>query len=418
LKLLQNNNDVHIIGLDRGERNLIYLTMINKKGEIVDGMQFSLDEIERRNYNDLLQSKAISRTEARKNWQTIENIKNLKEGYLSLIIHNLAKLIIDKNAIIVMENLNYGFKDSRAKIEKGIYQKFESMLIQKLQYLVMDKKNLYEEGGILKAYQLVNEKIPAYKDISLQNGILFYIMPDYTSKIDPKTGFVNLLDTRYFNREKAIEFFEKFDKIFYDITYKYFRFEFDYKKFDKLRVNISDLSKTKWSICSHTATRSIIKQVNNNWVKEKNDKINEELIKLFESQNIDYKNENNLIDIIKKVQSAKFFEDLLRYLSVLLSVRHTWEDKDIIVSSVEYETNHFFNSEDGNNTLPKDADANGAYNIARKGLWLLRKLDELGVDGFNKLKKSKEIKTEDNQKKKISQWCNNKEWLQFAQKNN
>ncbi|MBI4947664.1 MAG: hypothetical protein HY840_14835, partial [Bacteroidetes bacterium] len=37
LRFLHKNNDVHIIGLDRGERHLIYLTMINKEGKIVDG---------------------------------------------------------------------------------------------------------------------------------------------------------------------------------------------------------------------------------------------------------------------------------------------------------------------------------------------------------------------------------------------
>jgi CRISPR-associated protein Cpf1 len=419
LKFLRNNDNVCIIGLDRGERNLIYLTMINKEGRIVDGMQFSLNELNKINYNDLLVSKAISRTEARKNWQTIENIKELKEGYLSLAIHNLANLIVEKNTIIVMENLNYGFKDSRAKIDKGIYQKFESMLIKKLQYLVVNKQNLYEKGGILDAYQLVNEKVPTYKGICLQNGFLFYIPPDYTSKIDPKTGFVNLLDTRFINRDKARDFIKKFDKIYYDKTYKYFRFEFDYKKFNKLRVDVTDLPKTKWSVCSHNATRVIGKQINNKWVREKIN-VNDKLVELFKSQNLSYENSENIIESICEITDAKFFENLLNYLSVLLALRHTWEDeskvvKDTIVSSVEYEQNKFFNSEDNDEAFPIDADANGAFNIARKGLWLLKRLDELGIDEFNKLKKSKEV-TKNGTKKKISQWCNNEDWLQFAQK--
>ena len=34
LEVLKNNPDVKIIGLDRGERHLIYLSLINQKGEI------------------------------------------------------------------------------------------------------------------------------------------------------------------------------------------------------------------------------------------------------------------------------------------------------------------------------------------------------------------------------------------------
>ncbi|MDR1182709.1 MAG: type V CRISPR-associated protein Cas12a/Cpf1 [Bacteroidales bacterium] len=478
LKFLHKRDDVHIIGLDRGERNLIYLTMVNKAGKIIDGMQISLNELERNyevngkkhfqkiNYHELLQSKEVNRTEARKNWQTIENIKNLKEGYLSLVIHQLAKLAVESNAIIVMEDLNYGFKDSRANVEKQIYQKFENMLIKKLQYFVINKDNLYNEGGVLKAYQLTNEKIPAYKSMGKQNGILFYVPPDYTSKIDPKTGFVNLLDTRYTNRNNAINFLNKFDKIYYDTKNQYFRFEFDYKNFSIPRIDITKLTRTKWSVCSHSSQRAIMVRVNNKWKPHQLD-INSKLKELFEKQkNINFKSGNCLKEPIREVRDAKFFEELLKYLFVLLSLRHTWKSDDgvvhdMIVSSVEkiQDSNEFYCSKnemkkgkDKNgkwqSEFPVDADANGAYNIARKGLWLLNKLDEINnkeeaVKNFNKLKKAK-IENEDKKKqkkeknnkepdnsvsdtnvnretnnkkkKKTSQWCPNNEWLNFAQK--
>jgi CRISPR-associated protein Cpf1 len=450
LEYLHKRDDVHIIGLDRGERHLIYLTMINKDGKIVDNMQFSLNELQRRytangkeeiqkiNYQKLLEEREVSRTEARRNWQTIENIKNLKEGYLSLIIHKLASLMIEKNAIIVMENLNYGFKDSRAKVEKQIYQKFESMLIKKLQYLVMDKNNLYDTGGVLSAYQLTNQEVPAYKYMSKQNGFLFYVPPDYTSKIDPVTGFINLLDTRYYSRKNAVALLKKFDKIYYDRDNKYFRFDFDYnstdsegnRNFDKLRVDINELTRTKWSVCSNLAKRSVAMQLNNKWVHQQIN-VNDKLIKLFESQNINYKSVECLKEDILRIEEARFFEDLLKYLSVLLALRHTYKEDgveyDTIVSSVESTSglNEFFVSREGND-LPENADANGAYNIARKGLWLLKQLDknedkEKAIEEFNNLKRARVIKKEENKEfkdkkpKKVSQWCPNKEWLQFAQ---
>lgn len=44
---------------------------------------------------------------------------------------------IQHNALIIMEDLNTGFKRSRQKIEKSIYQKFELALAQKLNFVVM-----------------------------------------------------------------------------------------------------------------------------------------------------------------------------------------------------------------------------------------------------------------------------------------
>ena len=39
---LKDNPDVNIIGLDRGERHLIYLTLINQKGDILKQKTFNI----------------------------------------------------------------------------------------------------------------------------------------------------------------------------------------------------------------------------------------------------------------------------------------------------------------------------------------------------------------------------------------
>ena len=52
-------------------------------------------------------------------------------------------------------------------------------------------------------------------------------------------------------------------------------------------------------------------------------------------------------------------------------------------------------------TLPQDADANGAYNIARKALWIIEKLKESPDEELNKVKLA------------ITQ----REWLEYAQIN-
>ena len=60
------------------------------------------------------------RNEARKSWKEIGKIKEIKEGYLSQVIHEISKLVLKYNAIIVMEDLNYGFKRGRFKVERQV----------------------------------------------------------------------------------------------------------------------------------------------------------------------------------------------------------------------------------------------------------------------------------------------------------
>lgn len=55
-------------------------------------------------------------------------------------------MVVKYNAIIAMEDLNYGFKRGRFKVERQVYQKFETMLISKLNYLA-DKSQAVDEPG-------------------------------------------------------------------------------------------------------------------------------------------------------------------------------------------------------------------------------------------------------------------------------
>ena len=116
---LKESNATHIIGIDRGERHLLYLSLIDLNGNIVE--QYSLNEIVneyngntyRTNYHNLLDAKEKQRDEARRSWQTIENIKELKEGYMSQVVHKIAELMVKYNAIVVLEDLNLGFMRGR-----------------------------------------------------------------------------------------------------------------------------------------------------------------------------------------------------------------------------------------------------------------------------------------------------------------
>ena len=77
---------------------------INEQGQVRN------DKTVKVNYQEKLVHKEGDRDKARKNWQTIGNIKELKEGYLSNVVHEIAKMMVEHNAIVVMEDLNFGFK--------------------------------------------------------------------------------------------------------------------------------------------------------------------------------------------------------------------------------------------------------------------------------------------------------------------
>ena len=389
-------NDVHIIGIDRGERNLLYLTVIDSKGNIKEQMslnkiinQYNANGCENTyefDYHKRLDQKETERQQARQNWKTIENIKELKEGYLSQVIHIITKLMLKYNAIIVLEDLNHGFMRGRQKIEKQVYQKFEKMLIDKLNYLADKKKDPCEIGGILNAYQLTS-KFESFEKLGKQSGFLFYVPAWNTSKIDPTTGFVNLFDTRYKNIVAAGEFFGSFDCISYNKDKDWFEFSFDYNKFTKK----AEGTKTQWTICTYGDRIEYVGK------EYKRIKLTEAFKQLFDESKIEIN--SDLQKSICTSDNKNFFKKLLHLLRLTLQMRNSISntDEDYIISPVMNSKGEFYDSRKASDNLPKDADANGAYNIARKGLMLLQQMQQM-----QSLEKPKYDLT-------------NKAWLQFAQ---
>ncbi|MGN0740408.1 MAG: type V CRISPR-associated protein Cas12a/Cpf1, partial [Treponema sp.] len=347
LNYLRENPDVKIIGLDRGERHLIYLSLINQRGEIELQKTLNLveqvrnDKIVSVNYHEKLVQKEGDRDKARKNWQTIGNIKELKEGYLSAVVHEIAKLMVEHNAIVVMEDLNFYFKRGRFAVERQVYQKFENMLIEKLNYLVFKDKAATEPGGVLNAYQLT-DKSANVSDVGKQCGWLFYVPAAYTSKIDPKTGFANLFITKGLtNVEKKKAFFERFDAIRYDKKEDCFIFSIDYSK-------LSDNAdyKKKWDIYSR-GERIVYSKKDDKTVT-----VNptENLKSIFEKFGVQWSNEENFIDSLLSVQGEKqnatFFDKLLRSFTTILQMRNSIPNTEVdyLISPVKAEDGTFFDS--------------------------------------------------------------------------
>lgn len=400
---LAQSQDTHVIGIDRGERHLLYLVLIDPKGNIIK--QFSLNKIDNvyngqeytTDYHTLLDKRESKRQEARKSWQTIEGIKELKEGYLSQVVHKITKLMVEYHAIVVLEDLNIGFMRGRQKVEKQVYQKFEKMLIDKLNYLVDKKANPSSPGGLLNAYQLTN-KFTSFREMTKQNGFLFYIPAWNTSKIDPVTGFVNMLDTSYYNVSKAQEFFGKFESIRYNAKRGWFEFDMDYMSFgDKAKG-----TKTRWTICTNDERIESFRnpEKNNQWDTRKVDLTHEIRVLLSE---YDISTEGEIKAAVVSQNKPQFFERLLHLLRLTLQMRNSVPntETDYLISPVQDSEGQFFDSRRATFSLPENADANGAYNIARKGLMFLRQMCAAWEGGTSR----KNLKLDPT----------NKAWLRFAQ---
>ena len=405
---IRNGSIKHIIGIDRGERHLLYVTVINLKGELVDQFSMNIMESEKlidgepvtTNYKKLLESKMDLRTEQKRTWRRQEGIKDLKKGYLSQVVHKLTRMIVDEyQAIIVLEKLNKGFVQTQ--IESTVYSKFEEMLITKLNLYIDKQKDKETPGGLYHPLQLTSP-YKSRSNANIQNGVIFYIPAWNTSRIDPVTGFVNFINPKYESIQAARDLIGKFEDVRYNSEQDYFEFHIkDYAAFNPKAKS----SRQDWVICTKGTRIRIFRnpEKNSEWDSEEivlTDKFKE----LFDSYGIDYR--SNLLASILIQTKKDFFhsEDvnkpsLLPLLKLTLQMRnsHINSEVDYILSPVADERGNFYDSRTCGSSLPNNADANGAFNIARKGLMLVQRIRS-AKDG-----------------EKPSLVITNEEWLHYAQ---
>ena len=378
--LKRDKEQVHIIGIDRGERHLAYYTVINPQGQIIEQNSFN-NPLGQKDYHHLLDQKEQAREKARKSWGEIEQIKDLKEGYLSQVVHKIAQLMLKHSAIVVFEDLNFGFKRGRFKVEKQIYQKLEKMLIDKLNFLVIKDRDINEPAGLLNALQLT-AKVNGFQKIGKQTGFVFYVPAYHTSKICPATGFVNLLYPKYETIAKAQDFFKKFDKVCFNG--EYFEWHFNYKNFTQK----AEGSQQKWVVYSYGNRLENIRnpKKNNQWDTQEIN-LTQAFKGLLDTYKIAYTPNNNIKDEIVKQNESPFFKALIRLLKLTLQMRNSrsGSDEDYLISPVKDAQGNFFDSTKAGDTMPQDADANGAYHIAMKGLQLLDQLQKFN-DNISKFK--------------------------------
>ena len=370
--VIQKADNITYLGIDRGEKHLIYTCMVDSTGKIIECK--SQNKINETDYNQKLSEVAENRQNARKNWQAIGNISNLKEGYISNVVHNIVTQAISNPTYIVLEDLNTEMKRGRQKIEKQVYQKFEVALAKKLNFVVDKTAKENELASVGKALQLT-PPIANYQDIEnkKQFGIMLYTRANYTSVTDPLTGWRKTIYLKKGSEEYTKkEILENFTDIGFDG--KDYFFEYIEKHAGK-----------KWKMYSGKDGESLPRYQNNKkqlednaiWEPEKVD-VNSLLDELFKDFDKNKSLKEQLVNNehkLNKVSSRKETAwDSMRYvIDTIQHIRNTGKTEDdcnFLYSPVRDENGIHYDSRNypGNVELPGDADANGAYNIARKGL--------------------------------------------------
>lgn len=427
---LKDNPEVNVLWIDRWERNLAYFSVINQKGELLESwslnrltsydkegnpilvdekkiqekrddtgkiVDYSLESTGNKvpyvDYDLLLHYEEQKRRLQRQSWREIDKIKDLKKGYVAAVVNKIVALVLKYQAIVVFEDLNMRFKQIRGGIEKSIYQQLEKALIEKLSFLVQkENADSNTAGSLFHAYQLT-APFESFKEMGKQTGIIFYTQAAYTSKIDPLTGWRPNLYLKKQDASKNKATILKFDKILFDKEQNAFTFTYDLTKFlASKKVHLPE--KTVWTVSSNVERFKWNKTLGNNKgdydhyqnltdaslqrERKENEVFN--FKELFKEYNIDIER-----DILKQIEdlptkrNERFFSDFITLFALILQIRNSTTNKqhpdaDFILSPV----NPFFDSrksDDFGKGLPKDGDENGAYNIARKGLIILEKIN-------------------------------------------
>lgn len=436
-KFLKENIDkINIIGIDRGEKNLLYYCVINQNQEILDYGSFN--EINGVNHFNKLVEREKQRMIERQSWEPVRQIKDLKQGFLSYVIRKVCDLIIQYNAIVILEDLNRRFKQIRGGIERTIYQQFEKALINKLNYLVFkDNRDVFSPGGILNGFQLT-APFANFREIEYnkQTGILFYTDASYTSQTDPLTGFRrNIYISNSTSQKEIINLINKLKGFGWDKEKEsYF---FIYNAIDFKNKNEKEVIDKDWVIYTKVPRILRYKDTQGYYTYKKID-LNEEFSDLLNKYGFKQKESNILEEIKLRIKEGdknlsekkkfdgkqkNFYERFIFLFNLVLQARNTYSlsvkiDKfenrikevnygvDFFASPVEpFFTTYGLNevSVEKNGILEKekkeiltnenlaefkkrfkkydsnikfDSDGVGAYNIARKGLIILERIKE------------------------------------------
>ncbi|NTW46280.1 MAG: hypothetical protein HGB18_04510 [Candidatus Moranbacteria bacterium] len=388
--LASNNDKPCVLGLDRGEKHLVYYSLIGPDGVLRESGSFNEiqenGKAEPTDYLSKLEKREAERKIAREEWKTIGTIKELKNGYVSQVVRKVADLALQNNAVIVLEDLNTGFKRGRQKIERQVYQKFELALAKKLNYLV-DKSETDPEkpGHPVNGLQLT-PLVSNYQDIEkkLQVGIMLYTRAGFTSTTCPVCGWRRKpgMWEAYANEEQARIYLGKVSIVRNDEGY-----EISHKGLHESRKNKRgsyEIDYAPEKLSTHRAVRYVWSRMNGKSVSNRID-VTERLDELFRGVGIDPRSGHDLsVETLSRKEGlvkSDFYRNLLATINLLTRMRYTettadGDERDMIhCPACDFRSDEGFIGSDGKKH-EWNGDANGAYNIARKGRMMLSRISD------------------------------------------
>lgn len=403
--IIRKEPGMFVLGINRGERNLITIAVTAPNGRIVEQRHFNV--FDNYDYRAALAQREKERTDDRINWNAVRDIKNIKKGYLSRVVGEITRLVKRYGCVVAMENLDLAFKNDRQAFEKNVYQQFERDLVKKLS-LLMDKDETEER--IANAMQLCNPcETEAERTQYPQNGILFFVNPSWITRTDPLTGFVNRLNPHYSSVAESEAFMESMDGFRFDADKGRFVLSFRYGKAAPGKE--AGNPDRRWEVETYGERIENILETDKNTKGEWVDKVTDLAVsmkKLMDEHCIAFEDGEDLIRRMKG-KSAAFWIEFFRLLRLTLQ-NTSWNSKtrEYRVIGCTSKDGRFYDSRNALESMPKDADVNAAWNIARKTHLALRHIRDFvpgeTLDANGKIAKGP------------STFISDAEWMDFAQK--
>ena len=373
---IREHDDFHLIGIARGESNLLYVSVIDTHGNIKE--QRSLNVVGEANggtdYWELIRQRLEDRDNAQKRWGSIQSIKELKAGYVSQVLHVVLELMERYNALVVMENPDFLSTVGNPVLDKTDMVHFVHRLIEKLNYVVKKRRPSDDIFGVYRAAQLT-EKFDSLERMGHQSGVVFLVSGVATPIVDPSTGFCNLASFKCSELGQARELIALLDEMRFNRQEGYFEIDIDFAKYTTKLEN----SRTRWTVCTNGNRISLYRHYNA-WHTETVN-VTARMAELLASMKIDIHKDicgQVLKRIDDKVPGVRDFAmAFLGLLRLTMQVRNvdSVSGENYVISPVRT-PDGFFRSSPQRTEKPVDVDANKAYNVASKGLMYIKAIRE------------------------------------------
>ena len=329
--MMDNNEFDHMITITRSFRNLLYYRVTDFDGKVKE--QGSFNVIDGTDYYSKIDAVAKERIEQKQSWKQVKPIKNIKDGYISLVISKIAEMVMKYNAIIILDRYNENEKNKKFALEKTLYKTFVDKLINKLSFLVLKDSPEDEAGSPLHPYQLA--KPLGTMDTGNQSGIIYFMNPFDTDRMDIETGYTSRLYFKYKNRVAAKKEIDKFNYFMYDSRNGHFMFNLNYSKF-----GLKDEIKDEWSLYVHGTRHFYDNSAKSVTEKYKVVDLDLQLKNLFAKYEIDYTADQKMnMSVIteNKDVDADFYKNLYFILNMAFKIRfvdYLNDEQDYAISPV------------------------------------------------------------------------------------